>query len=1520
MANQDSSSTSCLNHGWTYDVFVSFHGKDTRRNFTGYLTDALDRKGIHIFRDDIRLKKGEGIPYALVKAIEESRIAVVVFSENYASSSWCLDELVEIMGCMKKKGQLVIPIFYFVDASVVRHQRESFGRSMEKHEERHGKKTVSKWRIALKEAANLSGWSFKNGYEYKFIQEITEKISSILNITSLHIADHPVGLNYRVSKVVRLLAPNSNDIKMVGIYGIGGIGKTTIARAVYNSISSRFEGSSFLADVRENTMKHGLVQLQETLLHNFLGENINLGDVNRGIPIIKRRLCTKKVLLILDDVDNLRQLRSLAGSHDWFGSGSRIIITTRDKHLLTAHGVENGNIYEVKQLNDHESLELFSLNAFRRKQPKENYVNIANRMVQYAKGLPLALNVIGSDLFGKTIEEWESALKKYERIPSREILDVLRVSYDNLDDNEKEIFLDIACFFKGNFRQDVEKTLVASRFFPEYGIGVLIDKSLVTISDANTIKMHDLIQDLGRDIARKDSPFDPGKRRRLWHCDDVLEVLTKNTGTDAIEGIMLDMTNLKQKVPLNSNTFENMKRLRILIVRNAQVSGAPNHLPNNLRLLDWDEYPLPSLPADFHPETLVVLNLPHSILTMDEPFKKFDHLTYMNFSGCDSLTTLPDVSGTPNLTRILANDCPNLVEIHDSVGHLSKLVTLSTERCPKLEGFPSGLRSKSLEYLNLRECSSIQSFPNVLEKVGNMKNIDIGGTAIKEFPNSVENFSSIEELILRSCKSFEVLPSNPTMFQNIEELNVEECPQLPKLLWKLLKDRIDSLPKLSRLTLKSCDLSDEDLELILSCFLQLKWLILSNNSFTTIPDCIEDLSSLLLLHVDNCNQLRDISVLPPDLQYINARNCMSLTSRSSDVILSQAFHEVEYLDIVVLRRQIPKWFDHCCKGGSADFWVRRKFPNIALFFLLGGQDEQRTDHMCEFHLFINDLLVLQGEREWPVDHVWLFDLQIHLTESERHNIREQIKSGWNHVKISCSVMNEPKDVIVKGCGIHLYKERMNIHDVSFISPDLHGSNSAYDNINDDLDFYDETSQDVVFPTVLAKFFPKNIAELLGNLHSGKRTGDDLSDYDEELELDSETDNQSMEVEEEQYSASINLQIPEICKISNHEKETDANSHKILMDPSRGTQEAFVSINEEELKHHKKGKFNKDGIGPESSMTASRRINNGTQVGDKINSGKEINGSSNPHVSENIGLHKSKQKSIILVEANAEAIDINENQVDIYHTHTHFPARIDNGQQSVPNAEAYTSIVESSVNEDNMETFYASLEAETDSESYPHGNQANIVSVITRPSEETKKELQFLRDLVTKKFSLLLHPGRSGLLKDKLKYLLTLPPEEGVSLRTNLLLSQLSTSFAQWSVDYNIASVKLESADKELLRAEKVREELKGNKEEYKGVKMVEDTLRDQLESLEEKKRELEVQINAIKTEIADLSAESNIAAKRKREVFEIAKILRSERDGLRNQVPRLKAEKEWAKVTQVNIEAEWSLLAEQVIGITTFEE
>lgn len=163
-----------LKHGWTYDVFVSFYGEDTRYSFTGNLCYALNQRGIHTFRDDTKLRKGEGISPGLLTAIEESRMAIIVFSENYASSSWCLDELVKIIECMKEKAQLVRPVFYYVDPSDVRRQRGSYGRSMAEQEQKLRKSSETEqlaverlqtWKLALEEAANLSGWHFKAGYE-----------------------------------------------------------------------------------------------------------------------------------------------------------------------------------------------------------------------------------------------------------------------------------------------------------------------------------------------------------------------------------------------------------------------------------------------------------------------------------------------------------------------------------------------------------------------------------------------------------------------------------------------------------------------------------------------------------------------------------------------------------------------------------------------------------------------------------------------------------------------------------------------------------------------------------------------------------------------------------------------------------------------------------------------------------------------------------------------------------------------------------------------------------------------------------------------------------------------------------------------------------------------------------------------------------------------------------------------------------------------------------------------------------
>ena len=156
------SPSSSMTSQWKYDVFLSFSGVDTRRNFTDHLLAALKQKGILTFKDDEGLERGKSILSELLKAIEESRFAIIIFSKNYASSRWCLDELAEIVKCKKEKGLTILPIFYDVDPSDVRKQIGTFGQTFNKHEDKENKKKIETWRDALKEVANLSGWHLQN--------------------------------------------------------------------------------------------------------------------------------------------------------------------------------------------------------------------------------------------------------------------------------------------------------------------------------------------------------------------------------------------------------------------------------------------------------------------------------------------------------------------------------------------------------------------------------------------------------------------------------------------------------------------------------------------------------------------------------------------------------------------------------------------------------------------------------------------------------------------------------------------------------------------------------------------------------------------------------------------------------------------------------------------------------------------------------------------------------------------------------------------------------------------------------------------------------------------------------------------------------------------------------------------------------------------------------------------------------------------------------------------------------------
>jgi len=362
--------------------------------------------------------------------------------------------------------------------------------------------------------------------ESESIKIIAEYISYKLSVTLPTISKKLVGIDSRLEVLNGYIGEEVGKAIFIGICGMGGIGKTTVARVLYDRIRWQFEGSYFLANVREVfAEKDGPRRLQEQLLSEILMERASVWDSSRGIEMIKRRLRLKKILLVLDDVDDKKQLEFLAAEPGWFGPGSRIIITSRDTNVFT--GNDDTKIYEAEKLNDDDALMLFSQKAFKNDQPAEDFVGLSKQVVDYANGLPLALEVIGSFLYGRSIPEWRGAINRMNEIPDRKIIDVLRISFDGLHESDKKIFLDIACFLKGFKIDRITRILESRGFHAGIGIPVLIERSLINVS-RDQVWMHNLLQIMGKEIVRCEFPEEPGRRSRLWTYEDVCLALMDN--------------------------------------------------------------------------------------------------------------------------------------------------------------------------------------------------------------------------------------------------------------------------------------------------------------------------------------------------------------------------------------------------------------------------------------------------------------------------------------------------------------------------------------------------------------------------------------------------------------------------------------------------------------------------------------------------------------------------------------------------------------------------------------------------------------------------------------------------------------------------------------------------------------------------------------------------------------------------------------------------------------------------------
>ncbi|XP_031475123.1 disease resistance protein RUN1-like isoform X3 [Nymphaea colorata] len=900
--------------GFEHDVFLSFRGADTRKGFTGHLHQALKEKGVMTFIDSEKLEKGQKVE-ELFGHIERSKIFVPIFSKGYANSQWCLKEIAKMVECRR----LIIPVFFDVKPKDVRHQTGPFSSAFKSYSKKGKveKEEVSKWGDALGEAGKIAGYNLADteGHEAKLIQLIVTRVLTEVNRTPLFIARHPVGLNSRIADLMEVLDIEAqDDVRMVGIRGMGGIGKTTLAKAVYNQISSCFDACSFLSNVREAAeQSSGLISLQKQLLHDvFNDENVKVSDTSDGIGIIKQRIWSKKVLLVLDDVSDESQLKALACERDWFCAGSRIIVTTRDKRVLRAPRMKQNEVYELKVLDATQSLQLFCWHAFGKEEADEKFEELSKGVASTAAGLPLALEIFGSHFFDlKTAKQWRVMLERLKEDQDKDIHERLKISYDALEEKVKKVFLDIACFFVGERTKLPTLMWEACRFYPDITIKVLMHKSLVSINDeTNEFEMHDHVRDMGRKIVEDERLSNPGMcSSRLWKDDETLDVLQSKRGTKNIEAIRLqkyddflflampDLTsalgllddmessmesicpetgNVEDICPqqcedlslpmldpasalghLRTECFEAMSQLRLLHLGNVTFEGGYEHFPRTLRWLIWSPRDLESLPETLHLENIVVLDLSWSYITQlwgqqaPRGIKVFNKLKVLNLSECRSLTMCPDFRSMPHLEELDFEYCIKMSELHPSIGHLKSLGLLDLSHCESLRELPEAIGClKILTNLFLSHCESLMELPQEICRLTSLETLDLENcNKISTLPSHLGDLKSLRKLYLNNT-SITTLPESMGQMKQLNLLSLENCDSL-----KEVPECICSLLNLEELYAQGCSSLASFLN-SLGNLRRLRKLDLSDTDIEELSDSIVLLEKLELLSVSRCRRLK----------------------------------------------------------------------------------------------------------------------------------------------------------------------------------------------------------------------------------------------------------------------------------------------------------------------------------------------------------------------------------------------------------------------------------------------------------------------------------------------------------------------------------------------------------------------------------------------------------------------------------------------------------------------------------------
>ncbi|CAN1834688.1 Disease resistance protein L6 [Linum perenne] len=895
-----------------YEVFLSFRGPDTRDLITNILYRFLVHSKIHTFKDDDELRKGEDIWPNLERAIDQSKIYVPIISKSYAHSKWCLKELAEIVQRQKEdKRRIILPIFYMVDPRDIRHQTGPYQDAFQQYARSFDENTIQSWKDALSIVGSLKGWHVKSNNEVVAIldQVYATVWSHLSKDNSTFDTDEPVGIDNHIKALTDKLSLDSDEgVIMEGIYGIGGVGKTTIAKAVYNKISYRFDRCCFLEDIREKQEKDGNVFLQKKLISDILRmDSVSISDENGGRKMIKERVSQHKVLIVLDDVDENFRFEDILGSPKDFVPGSRFIVTSRNTKILSTLNDNQCRLQEVGAMDHSRSLELFCKHAFKKNSPPLNFKILSNKIVATTGGLPLTLKVIGSLLFKEDIPVWE------EKLGTNQVK-AIRVNSSSIVLRE----LKSECFTNLSELRYLEAK--ATKLTGDFS-NLLPDLMWLRLPEHKNASM--------ASFQMKNLRAEKLKVLNLAGCENLIKIPSfPNSGSLEILDLSYIRSWSQDQMVLDISKLKKLIVLRLRYCRVSKITGGTIGMMEGLQELDLTDFYFGcenSREVFIDIGKLSKLEILRQIAGVGS--RNMQDKTLAGIKLPISLKELETSSHIPNLEEMVELEELTVVKSDDGVDippssslwyKVSKLKHLSLEKTKVNASSSSSLLPTSLTNLDMDNCRVLvyrTLIPNLenLEWVPNLENLEnltefsiknctgpkeihglgglkslksleidsVGGlTRIHglEFLMSSSSNCKLEKLRIRGCLELEgelsIQHEDGNVVESLRQVSITRCGS-----WRIgsMIRNMSKFPRVRNLELVDLDVAQEDIEGI-CCLEELEELKLDNLwNIERIPS-LSKLQNLKDIEINNCMSLREIEGLEDlkSLRTLHVTNCESL--------------------------------------------------------------------------------------------------------------------------------------------------------------------------------------------------------------------------------------------------------------------------------------------------------------------------------------------------------------------------------------------------------------------------------------------------------------------------------------------------------------------------------------------------------------------------------------------------------------------------------------------------------------------